>query len=31
MKRDNFSEKEMLQIAQALDLELSIKLESKHD
>lgn len=29
MKRDNFSEKEMLQIAEALDLDLNIMLEQK--
>lgn len=29
MKRDNFSEKEMLQISEALDLDLNIMLEQK--
>lgn len=29
LKRDNFSEKEMLQIAEALDLDLNIMLEQK--
>lgn len=29
MKRDNFSENEMLQIAEALDLDLNIMLEQK--
>lgn len=29
MKRDNFSEKEMLQIAEALGLDLNIMLEQK--
>ena len=29
MKRDNFSEKEMLQIAEVLDLDLNIMLEQR--